>query len=118
MVFIISNDINAKYLPPNVEVEGFGLPTNLVDEWRCFENIPLSKVVGIAIPLENLKAVLEGKDEFSDEEEIIKLKSCLMQLIDVCNKKGFKIYNSNEKDFTDKIDLQLQCKGRNCGPDK
>ena len=107
MVLVISNDINAKYLPPNVEVEGFGRPTDLVDEWRCFENIPVSKIVGIAIPINHLKEALSGRGLHVHKDEIAELKSCLMELIALCTQLGLEIHNSEEKDFTDKLDSQI-----------
>ena len=108
MVFVISDDIKAEYLPPNVRVEGLGLPTDLVDEWRCLENIPLSKIIGIAVPLDSLKKALEGKDSMYSIEEIKELREILIELKGICNKIGLKVYNSEEENFTDKLDAKLQ----------
>jgi len=107
MVFIISDTINAKYIPPNTEVEGYGLKTNLVDEWRSREDIPLDKIIGIALPLDSIRNVLNGKDKFYNRpEEIAKLKNDLLKLKKVCDKLGFKTYNSEIPNFTDRIDSQ------------
>lgn len=106
MVFVVSSDISASYLPPNIKKEGYGLKTNLVDEWRCFEDIPLDKIIGVAIPLNSIKDALDGKDEFYNEEEITRLKEKLIELKEICDKLNLRTFNSEIKNFTDKIDEQ------------
>ena len=106
MVFVISDDIQATYIPPNTELEGFGLKTNLVDEWRCLENIPLDKIIGIALPLNSIQITLEGKDPLADENEIRKLKEAITELKKICDQYGLKTFNSEIKDFTDILDEQ------------
>lgn len=108
MVFVISDDIDAKYLPPDTEVEGMGLPTNLVDEWRYFDDIPLNKIVGLALPLDSFKTALDGKDPILTSEEIEELREALKELKQVCDKLGLKVFNSEKKDFTDLLDSKLQ----------
>lgn len=106
MVFVISDDIQATYIPPNTELEGFGLKTNLVDEWRCLDNIPLNKIIGIALPLDSIQDTLKGRSPFADENEIHRLKETLKELKEICAKHGLKTFNSEIKNFTDKIDKQ------------
>lgn len=106
MVFVISDDIQATYIPPNTELEGFGLKTNLVDEWRCLQNIPLDKIIGIALPLNSIQSTLEGKDFLADENEISKLKEAIAELKKICDQYGLKTFNSEIKDFTDILDEQ------------
>lgn len=106
MVFVISDDIQATYIPPNTELEGFGLKTDLVDEWRCLENIPLNKIIGIALPLNSIQDTLKGKNPFADENEIDRLKETMIELKEICAKHGLKTFNSEIKNFTDKIDEQ------------
>lgn len=106
MVFVISDEINARHIEPNVDTGGYGLKTNLVDEWRCFADIPLDKIIGIALPLDSISKALEGKNEFLYDEEIDILKNDLLKLKELCNKYGFKLFNSEEKDFVDKLDSQ------------
>ena len=106
MVFVISDDIKATYIPPNVEVEGFGLKTNLVDEWRCLENIPLDKIIGIALPLNSIQITLDGKNPLADENEVHELKEAIKELKKICAQYGLKTFNSEIKDFTDILDKQ------------
>lgn len=108
MVFVISDDIDAKYLPPNTEIEGMGLPTNLVDEWRYFDDIPLDKIIGLALPLDSFKSTLEGEDTILKPEEIEELRKSLKELKRVCDKLGLKVFNSEKKNFTDLLDSKLQ----------
>lgn len=106
MVFVISDDIQATYIPPDTELEGFGLKTNLVDEWRCLENIPLDKIIGVALPLNSIQNILKGENLLADENEIRELKQAITELKKICDKYGVKTFNSEIKDFTDILDEQ------------
>ena len=108
MVFVISDEINAEYIPPNTELENKGLPTDLVDEWRCFDNIPLDKIVGLAIPLDSFKNALDGNDRLLGSEEIADLRESLKRLKETCKRLGLKVYNSEKRNFTDFLDSQLE----------
>lgn len=99
-VFILSPDLEAEHqLPENVQ--------GLVDEWRSFKDIPMDKVVGIALPLDSIQKSLDGKSVFS-EEEIPVILEYLPKLKEVANKMGWMIVNSEEKGFTDRLDTNLQ----------
>lgn len=106
MVFVISGDIQATYIPPYTKVEGFGKETDLVDEWRCLENIPLDKIIGIALPLDLIKKTLNGEDPCAEEGDILRLREALEELKTLTDKYGLKTFNSETKDFTDKLDEQ------------
>lgn len=108
MVFVISDDIDAKYLPPHTNIEGMGPSTNLVDEWRYFDDIPMDKIVGIAIPLNSFKEILDGKITYFKPEEVEEIRSALKELKQVCKKLGLKVFNSEKKNFTDLLDSKLQ----------
>ena len=106
MVFVISGDIQATYIPPYTKIEGFGNETNLVDEWRCLENIPLDKIIGIALPLDLIKKTLNGEDPYAEDGDILRLREALEELKTLTDKYGLKTFNSETKDFTDKLDEQ------------
>ena len=104
--FIISPDIEAKKVIVDDGV-GFyedGTPyTNLVDEWRTDGNVPLDKIVGIAIPFDSIK---EKKERFPyefDEEFDRKLK----EILDFALKDGWMVENSDEVNLVDRLDSEL-----------
>lgn len=99
-VFVLSPDLEAEHQPPD-KVQG------LVDEWRSFKDIPMDKVVGIALPLDSINKSLDGESIFS-EEEIPVISKYLPKLKEVAQEMGWMIVNSDEKGFTDKLDTELQ----------
>ena len=71
--FIVSPDISAQKVK-YVDRMGTGFDengnphTDLVDEWRCGEDIPLDKIVGIGIPFSSIKEDAENYGWFYDME--------------------------------------------------
>ena len=74
-----------------------------IDEYRSIGNIPNSKIVGIAIPFEQIYNY--SKELNSDGKK--HLEELLKRLIDAATTFGFSIHNSDEENFTDKLDEQL-----------
>ena len=88
-------------IDPSIEAER--KEGSYIDEYRSVGNIPNSKIVGIAIPFEqiyNYSASLKPDDKK-------RLEELLKRLIDVSTEFGFIIHNSDEENFTDKLDEQL-----------
>lgn len=84
--------------------------TNLVDEWRYDDNISPCDIVGIALPFKIIEEYLNEKDIY-DEEEIKdkkELKDFLPKIIDITKQLNIPIYDSSEKDFTDKLDSSIK----------
>ena len=104
-VFVISPDVEA--IKADNSKNGV---TNLVDEWRTFESIPPSKIVGIAIPYDSISNYLEDKtldnlpEVVAEKENIIKLLPILEEIV---TSNGQFIVNSNIPDFTDQLDSSL-----------
>ena len=106
MVFVISNDIDAYKVKQDTFV-GFddnGEPyTNLIDEYRYDGNIPTEKIVSVAIPFDDIKMIIES----ADSEYKSKVERALEMLYAVTKELKITILNSNEKNFTDKKDEEL-----------
>ena len=106
MVFVISSDIEAYKVRCGsmVGFEDNDEPvTNLIDEYRSVGSIPTSKIVSVAIPLDDIKMVMEsGVEDYRK-----KLENALEMLKAVTSELNITIINSNEKDFTDKKDEEL-----------
>lgn len=83
--------------------------TNLVDEWRSIGSISNEKIKGIAIPFDKINEYLN--DEIDADIEILKDKKMVIELlpklISLVENIGVFIVNSNEKDFADRLDNEL-----------
>lgn len=106
MAFVISPSIEAKKVKVTNSI-GFDEEnepfTNLVDEWRSVGDIPNKDIVGIAIPMDSIykySGCLEGEEKKEFEKAV-------KTLIDLASELGMSIYNSEEENFTDKLDEQL-----------
>lgn len=104
--FIISPDVSAK----KVKTSNWGgfeelgaLGTDLVDEWRSDGDISLDKIVGIMLPFDSIS---DCKREFSDflTDDF---DTKLFDLVNSANNLGLMVINSDEVDFCDKLDEQL-----------
>ena len=97
-VFIIHPDICARKAIEGVE-------TNLVDEWRCYDDIPTSKFVGIALPFQSFNEYLDSPNN-SEEERVEKetIRKDLSSLLSKAMELDLEIVNSDQEDFTDKFD--------------
>ena len=106
MVFVISHDIEA-YKVKSGKTVGFDdndePVTNLIDKYRSVGSIPVSKIVSVALPLDDIKMVTDsGVEEYKE-----KIEKALGMLRAVTSELNITILNSNERDFTDKKDEEL-----------
>ena len=97
-VFIIGTNIDAKKAE-------LGRETDLVDEWRCYQNILPTNFVGIGLPLDTINEYLNepdyGKEETEDKRIVIQY---LPILIKKAHSMGLSVENSDQPNFTDNID--------------
>lgn len=93
--FIISPDILTYK-------SSYGTDTNLVDEWRSIGDIPLDKIVGIAIPFDG---IADFKEKFPNLYDSFDEK--LSRLISIAEANGWIIENSDEEDLCDRLDMEL-----------
>ena len=100
IVFIVDPEIDARKAIVGEE-------TNLVDEWRCYDNIPPDKIVGIAIPFGYLDEYLKENYE-EDEKDRQLLRESLLLLRKLAYQLNIPIYDSGRKNFTDEIDERMQ----------
>lgn len=112
-VFVLSPDVPAikvKYNNGSVGFDENNNPiTNLVDEWRSIGSISNEKIKGIAIPFDEINEYLNG--EIDKDKGILKDKKLVIELlpklINLAENMGLFIVNSNEKDFVDRLDNEL-----------
>ena len=106
MVFIISPTINAYQPVQKKQYSRENSETNIFDEWRINENIPLEKIVGLALPLTQIEEL--SQEEWIDNDTYQKLYlEKLNELIIIAKEYGWIIVNSDEPNFTDKLDATL-----------
>lgn len=101
IVFVISPEIEAyqaTYTPDYRRHEG---TTNIVDEWRTNSDIPLEKIVGLALPLDTIKEEMEHNKAWGEK---------LNQLLEIAKQYGWFIVSSEDVAFTDKLDSALSNK--------
>lgn len=98
LVFIISPDINAYKPIYKKDYNRSKEETNVFDEWRTNEDIPIEKIVGLALPFDWLK-------EMAEENKIYYEK--LNELLTIAKEYNWMIVNSEEENFTDKLDETL-----------
>jgi len=96
--FIVSDQVRAEHAGSDV--------TNLVDEWRCYDNIYIDKIEGIAIPFDIINSMKDSYPDIITPSFMEKLN----RIIDIATKRGWKIENSNEKDLCDRLDNELSRK--------
>ena len=107
MVFIISPEIEAykvRYSESGIGFDEEGPYSNLVDEYRSVGDIPNSKIVGIALPLNGIGKYL---DDNIGEERKTRLRTLFSQLMALMQEYKFQLKNSEEENFTDKLDEEL-----------
>ena len=99
-VLIINPEIKARKATSN--------ETNLVDEWRCDSNIPPTDIVGIALPFKYIEEYLEEEslDEYEAKDHELLITS-VKRIREIAKVLNIEIYDSEEKDFTDKLDHDL-----------
>ncbi|MBR4262529.1 MAG: hypothetical protein IKQ35_04120 [Bacilli bacterium] len=99
-VLIINPEIKARKATSN--------ETNLVDEWRCDSNIPPTDIVGIALPFKYIEEYLDEESLDEEEEKDHELlRTSIKRIREIAKALNIEIYDSEEKDFTDKIDATL-----------
>lgn len=94
-VFIISPDIDAEKTSSQY--------TNLVDEWRSHGPIPFDKIVALGIPFDGIEEFIRQFPECHTSEYQQKLDF----ILDFAQNMGWRVINSDEKDFCDKLDKEL-----------
>lgn len=105
LVFVISPDINAYKPIYKEDYKREENETNIIDEWRTNENIPIEKIVGIALPLQTIE------NEIKDNPDIGKVwYEKLNQVLAIAKEYNWFVVSSEEKDFTDQLDDNLKQK--------
>ena len=102
-VFILNPNLNA------IKTE-IGEKTNLVDEWRYFDNIPISEFRGIALPFSSIREYLNTQHKKENEEDYKEWKLFLEyypKMLELISKLNLKKYDSEKPDFTNEIDNEL-----------
>ena len=105
--FIVSPYIRAQKTNyfHSTEEEESGAFTDLTDEWRSDGDIPLDRVVGVGIPFDSIEELRLSSDvvdrEFDDKLSEVMLFAESMDWI---------VANSDEANFTDKLDEKLNRK--------
>ena len=98
-VFIINPQIEARKTTRE--------ESNLVDEWRCYNNISPDDIVGIALPNEAIKEYL-NEDLEDEREDRELLKESLKRIMEITKQLNIPIYDSDKENFTDEIDSTLR----------
>ena len=75
--------------------------TNIIDEWRTDEDIPLEKIVGLALPLDTIRQEMQDNKVWGEK---------LNQLLEIAKQYGWFVVNSEDVAFTDKLDNDLKNK--------
>ncbi len=102
-VFIVSPEIEA-HKANNDSSNGDDL-TNLVDEWRSVGDIKPDKIVGLGLPYGFIEEELES--DIYSEEERREMRKKFEHIVSCCKELGLFIVNSEDKNFTDKVDNTL-----------
>lgn len=109
--FIISPDVVAEKTGfyHDLEDENSAAFTDLVDEWRSDGEIPLDRVVGICMPLDEIKELRARAFSEVDEDFDDKLSDILM----FAESMEWLVINSDEANFTDSLDSRLNSSSEN-----
>lgn len=82
-----------------------GIDTDLVDEWRCDEDIDPSHFVGVGLPIKTIQDYLNSfsslEEERIDQEQARKSFCTLCEKIDSCH---IPLVDSDQEFFTDEFD--------------
>lgn len=74
--------------------------SDMFDEWQVYKEIPLSAIIGIGIPLEELDTILT-KTSGNGAEKIKKLITCALE-------SGLDIVDSSDPDFVEKYESEKE----------
>ena len=109
--FIISPDIEAAKTAHyhDLEDESSASFTDLIDEWRSDGEIPLDRVVGIGLPLDEIRELRAIAGSSVDEDFDDKLSDILL----FAESMDWMIVNSDESDFADRLDDRLNAASNN-----
>ena len=94
VVFVIS---------PEIDATKFEYEDSLVDEWRTYEDIDFSKVVGICIPSNFFKC----SKKYEKPEDILNAKKAEKEIKKIIKSYKWFVVNSKSDNFTDKLDESL-----------
>lgn len=89
---------------PDIEAKKFEYEDSLVDEWRTYEDIDFSKVVGICIP----SNFFNCSKKYERPEDIVKAKGAEKEIKEIIKSYGWFVANSMTNNFTDKLDNSLK----------
>lgn len=109
--FIISPGIEAMKTAHyyDLEDENSASFTDLIDEWRSEGEISLDRVVGIGLPLDEIRELRARAGSSVDEDFDDKLSDILL----FAESMDWMIINSNESDFADRLDEKLNAASNN-----
>lgn len=109
--FIIYPEIMAEkakcYYDLSYEISGEF--TDLVDEWRSEGDISIDKVVGIGIPMDDIKESRELNDGSINDDFDNKLE----RILEFAEEMDWMIINSNDPNFADELDIKLNSSSNN-----
>ena len=74
--------------------------SDMFDEWQVYKEIPLSAIIGIGIPLEELDTILT-KTSGNGAEKIKKLITCALE-------SGLDIVDSSDPNFVEKYESEKE----------
>ena len=74
--------------------------SDMIDEWQVYKEIPLSAIIGIGIPLEELDTILT-KTSGNGAEKIKKLITCALE-------SGLDIVDSSDPNFVEKYESEKE----------
>lgn len=98
-VFIINPQIEARKATRE--------ETDLIDEWRCYNNITPDNIVGIALPFKIIEKYLN--EQFEEEKEDRELlKEALTKIMEITKQLNLPTYDSDKENFTDELDSTLK----------
>ena len=108
--FILSEEIPAMKTFPTKHIGDYPMDTilfdkqkrvsDMFDEWQVYKEIPLSAIIGIGIPLEELDTILT-KTSGNGAEKIKKLITCALE-------SGLDIVDSSDPNFVEKYESEKE----------
>lgn len=86
--------------------------SNIVDEWRSIGSISIEKIVGIFVPIDNIReddGFLYSLEDADLPEELkgMDFSQLLQVVISMAKNLGMEVYNSDRENFTDVLDDSL-----------
>lgn len=108
--FVISNDIEAvktelPSVPLTEETKKFTRFSDMFDEWQVKDQIPLSSIIGIGIPISEIKVLFKIRPELEKLEEI-------KQILILAEQLELDIVDSSEFGFVEKYEERKDINGK------